>query len=285
MTHQESSFTNPNGKHIFTQSWLPDAQIKAVVVIVHGLGEHSSRYQALVEQLISIDSAVYSLDHPGHGRSEGKRVYIEDFNEFIDTLDLLIDQIKAQHPQLPLYLIGHSMGGLISASYLLKHQDKLAGAILSAPAIQPPANLSPLLIKLGKYIAALAPKLPAVALDIQGVSRDPQVVAQYQADPLNHTGLITAGLSRQIQVAMEILAQQAHTIIIPLLILQGTADRLVNPEGAHFFKQHIASQDKELKIYDGLYHELFNEPEKDQIFADAIGWLSSQLIKHESAQI
>ncbi|WP_281223283.1 alpha/beta hydrolase [Photobacterium sanguinicancri] len=279
MTHQEAFFTSLSGKQIYTQSWQPEGnRPHAIVIVVHGLGEHSGRYQNLIQTLLPHNITVYGLDHTGHGKSEGKRVYIDKFDEFIDTLDSYVDQVKETRPDCPLFLIGHSMGGLITSTYLLQHQNKVNGAVLSAPAIQPPAQISPLLIKLGKYIAAIAPALPAVALDIKGISRDPSVIERYLQDPLVHSGNVTAGLSRQIQLAMDNMAQNAHLINLPLLILQGTEDRLVNPRGANFLVNAVSSTDKTLKQYDGLYHELFNEPEKEHVLKDLSEWLALHIV-------
>ncbi|MGR5126835.1 alpha/beta hydrolase [Photobacterium swingsii] len=283
MTHQEASFTCSSGKQIYTQSWQPKgSHPHAIVIIVHGLGEHSGRYQNLIQTLLPLNIAVYGLDHLGHGRSDGKRVFIDNFDEYIDALDSYVDQVNKAHPDSPLYLIGHSMGGLITATYLLQYQNKVNGVVLSAPAIQPPPQISPLLIKLGKYIAAIAPKLPAVALDIKGLSRDNKVIDSYLQDPLVHSGNVTAGLSRQIQLAMERIAREGHHIKLPLLVLQGTQDRLVNPQGANFLINTVSSEDKTLKQYDGLYHELFNEPEKAEILQDVAQWLSQHITAEES---
>jgi len=278
MIHSERFFESNTGKTIYTQSWLPlNEQPQAVVVIVHGLGEHSGRYQNLLDALTPLSVAVYGLDHVGHGQSEGRRVFIEKFDQFVDNLDALVEYAKEQHPNLPVYIIGHSMGGLISTRYLIEHQQKLAGAILSAPAIQPPAQISPLLITLGKYVAALAPTLPVVALDIQGISRDPKVIAGYLSDDLVHSGKVTAGLSRQIQLAMDNVYHNASKIELPILVLQGSDDRLVNPKGARFLVEQVASADKGLYEYPSLYHELFNEPEKAKVLGDVIEWLQGQL--------
>ncbi|MGF1692042.1 alpha/beta hydrolase [Photobacterium kagoshimensis] len=278
MTHYEAFFTNTMGKQVYTQSWHPDGNHPhAIVIIVHGLGEHSGRYQNLIQTLLPLNIAVYGFDHTGHGKSEGKRVFIGNFDEFINTLDSYVDHVKQTHPNSPLYLIGHSMGGLITSTYLIQHQNKIDGAILSAPAIQPPPQISPVLITLGKYIAAIAPTLPAVALDIKGLSRDDKVIDSYQQDPLVHAGNVTAGLSRQIQLAMGDVAQDGHRIKLPILVLQGTQDRLVNPQGAKFLVDTVSSKDKTLKQYDGLYHELFNEPEKAAVLKDVKQWISQHI--------
>jgi alpha-beta hydrolase superfamily lysophospholipase len=247
MQSEEHFIIGSDGNQLYTKTWLPTTkQIKAIIVLVHGLGEHCGRYQNLLEVLLPMGFAVYAIDHHGHGQSGGLRVYTNRFGRF-------------------------------ASQYLLRFQSKLSGAVLSAPAIKPPTQISPWLIKLGKYIAAIAPKLRAVPLDISGISRDPNVIEQYMADPLVHSGKVTAGLSRQIQLAMEEIEQRANTIKCPLLVLQGSQDRLVNPLGAKALVSLSRSNDKTLLEYQGLYHELFNEPEKEQVLRDVSSWLENQL--------
>jgi alpha-beta hydrolase superfamily lysophospholipase len=278
MQSENNFIAGSNGNQLYLKTWFPTTnEVKAIVVLVHGLGEHCGRYQNLLEVLLPMGFAVYAIDHHGHGQSGGLRVYTNRFGRFVDDVDMVVERAKKQHPECPIYMIGHSMGGLIASQYLLRFQSKLAGAVLSAPAIKPPTQISPLLIKLGKYIAAIAPKLRAVPLDISGLSRDPKVIEQYMADPLVHSGNVTAGLSRQIQLAMEEVERSAHTIQCPLLVLQGSQDRLVNPLGAKALVSLATSADKTLLEYQGLYHELFNEPEKEQVLSDVSIWLENQL--------
>ncbi len=278
MQSENNFIAGSNGNQLYLKTWFPTTnEVKAIVVLVHGLGEHCGRYQNLLDVLLPMGLAVYAIDHHGHGHSGGLRVYTDRFERFVDDIDRIVERVKKAHPECPIYMIGHSMGGLITSQYLLRFQSKLAGAVLSAPAIKPPTQISPLLIKLGKYIAAIAPKLRAVPLDISGLSRDPKVIEQYMTDPLVHTGNVTAGLSRQIQLAMEEVERRAHTIQCPLLVLQGSQDRLVNPLGAKALVSLATSADKTLLEYQGLYHELFNEPEKEQVLSDVKSWLENHL--------
>lgn len=276
MTHQEGFFQNADQQQIFYQCWLPAQAPRAVVMISHGLGEHSGRYGNVVEHLLPLGYAVYALDHAGHGRSQGHRACVASFSEFTDTLKQFFDQIRDWQPGLPVILLGHSMGGLIAASYLLEHQAGLSAAVLSAPAVKAPDNVSALTVAVGKLLSRYLPKAGILALDASGISRDPAVVQAYLDDPLVYTGKVSARLAAEMLQAMQRLQQQAHTITLPLLLLQGTDDSLVDPAGAPELFLAVGSDDKSLKQYSGFYHELFNEPEaeRQRVLDDMAQWLA-----------
>ena len=275
MQHSEGTFSGVRNATIYYQSWLPDGNVKAVLLIVHGLGEHSGRYMNVVNRFVPLGYAVYALDHLGHGKSDGTREYVERFDDFTDTLARYYRMVAGWQPGKPIFLIGHSMGGLIATTYLLDHQADFRGAIISAPAIAVGANVSPVTIALGKVAAVLAPKLGVLALDVNGVSRDPAVVQAYVADPLNFQGKTTARLAAEMLKAMQRVAAEVGTITLPFIVVQGSADRMVDPAGAQMLYDKAGSPDKTIKIYDGLYHEVFNEPERDQVLADVAAWLDA----------
>jgi acylglycerol lipase len=277
MRHQEGFLEGIGGPRIYYQSWLPDAAPKAILLIVHGLAEHSGRYANVVGHFVPRGYAVFGLDHVGHGKSDGKRVFIERFRDFIDPLRQCRALIHAQHPGIPVFLVGHSLGGLIGATYLLDRQDEFHGAVLSGPAVKVPKNISPAVILIGRVVSALLPGLGIVPLAHDGVSRDASVVEAYVNDPLVHTGKITARLGAEMLKAMEHIAMQAPRIRLPLLVLQGGADKLVDKEGARMLHERAGSTDKTLKIYDGLYHEVYNEPERASVLAEVEGWIESRL--------
>jgi len=169
------------------------------------------------------------------------------------------------------------MGGLISAAYLLEHQSELSGAILSGPSVKVPENISSATIFMGKMLSALMPKAGLLALEAEGVSRDPEVVKDYVNDPLVYTGKTTARLAAELLKAMQRVSAEAARITLPILMVQGGADRLVDPSGAQMLYEKVGSKDKTMKIYDGLYHEVFNEPEHPQVLSYVEGWLESHL--------
>ena len=277
MNHQEGNFKGIRDLKIYYQCWLPEKDPKAVLLIVHGLAEHSGRYMNLVNHFVPLGYAVYGVDHIGHGKSDGLRVYVERFKDFTDTLKTFSHMIRDWQPETPIFMVGHSMGGLISSIYLLDNQDGLSGAVLSGPSVKVPDNISSVTILAGRLFSTLMPKLGLLALEADGVSRDPEVVKAYINDPLVYTGKITARLAAELLKAMKSAAADASKITLPILIAQGGEDRLVDPDGAQMLHDTVGSVDKTLKIYDGLYHEIFNEPEHHKVLGDVEAWLESHL--------
>jgi len=277
MKHQEGFFKGILEANIYYQSWLPENEPRAVLLIVHGLAEHSGRYGNLVNHFVPMGYAVYGIDHLGHGKSDGERVHVKRFNDYTNTLKGYFDMIRAWQPRKPIFLVGHSMGGLISAVYLLDYQAELKGAVLSGPAIKIPSNVTPSTIFVGRILSAAIPKFGLLALEADGVSRDPAVVQAYVSDPLVHRGKMTARLAAEMLKAMQTVSAQAARITLPILVVQGSADRLVDPAGARMLYEAVNSVDKEIKIYDGFYHEVFNEPEHDKVLRDAEIWLETRL--------
>ena len=277
MKHQEGFFKGVRDANIYYQSWLPESEPRGVLLIVHGLAEHSDRYENVVNHFVPLGYAVYGIDHLGHGKSDGTRVYVERFDDYTNTLKIYFDKVRGSQPGKPIFLVGHSMGGLISAVYLLDHQAELAGAVLSGPAVKIPKYVTPVILFMGKMLSALVPKYGLLPLDANGVSRDPSVVQAYVSDSLVHRGKATARLAAEMLKAMQTITAQAARITLPILIVQGSADKLVNPAGAQMLYDAVSSFDKEIKIYDGLYHEVFNEPEHDMVLRDVEIWLESHL--------
>jgi len=279
MNHQEGYFKGVRDHEIYFQSWFPEKEPTAVLLIAHGLGEHSGRYMNVVNHLVPAGYAVYALDHLGHGRSDGHRVYVERFQDFTLTLKTYFDMIRGQQVHVPIFLVGHSMGGLISTAYLLEYQHELAGAVLSGPGIKVPDDISPMVIFMGKLLSGIMPKVGIVQLEAELVSRDRAVVDAYINDPLVHTGKVTARLGAEMLKTMETVTRAANKISLPILILQGGADRMIDPSGAQLLYDSVGSEDKALKFYDGLYHEIFNEPEHKQVLQDVAQWLDGHCVK------
>jgi len=275
--HQEGFFHNAAQTEIFYQSWRPATASKAALVLVHGVTEHSGRYDNVVNHFVPLGYAVYAHDHVGHGRSGGRRVDVERFAEFTDTLDVFVRQARAWQPETPLFLIGHSMGGLISVLYVLDYQPQLAGVVLSGPAVKPSTTLSPLVVKVGKLLSRIWPTCRFYRLPSGGASRDPAVLEAYRNDPLKTPGRLTVRLGLEMFQAMQRVLPEAAQIALPLLIVQGEADRLVDPAGARQLYEAVSSSDKTLKRYPGLYHEVFNEPEHAQVLSDVEAWVEAQL--------
>lgn len=274
MQHQEGVFRGVRGAGLYYQGWLPEGEVRAVLLIVHGLGEHSGRYMNVVNRFVPLGYAVYGIDHIGHGRSEGRRLYVERFVDYTEPLKTYFDMVRCWQPDKPIFLVGHSMGGLIGALHLLAHQEGLAGAVLSGPAVKAPGNIPAAIIFAGRVLSVLVPGMGLVPpVDAEGVCRDPAVVMAYLADPLVCRGRMTARLGAELIGAMGRARAEANRITLPILILQGSADRLVDPSGAQILYEKVTSSDKKLVVYEGFFHEVFNEPQHDRVLTDVEQWL------------
>ena len=262
---------------LYRQSWLPDGPSRAAILLAHGLGEHSGRYEHLAAHCTARGFAVHAVDHYGHGRSEGLRGHVERFSVYVDGLRSLRDDVRGQHSDLPLFLLGHSMGGLIAATFLGEDQASFRGCVLSGPALRSDAEPSKLAMALVRLISWLAPTAPLIGLDPSGVSRDPAVVKAYVNDPLVHHGKATARLIAELSSTMRATLAAAPAIGLPLLVMHGDADILTSPAGSQALCDAATSADKTLKVYPGLYHEIFNEPERDEVLGDMSAWLEAHL--------
>ncbi len=250
---------------------------RGAVLLVHGLGEHSGRYQHLAEMFNARGLAVLAPDHLGHGESPGHRVFVQHFDDYLLGARELRAVIAQQYPQVPCFILGHSMGGLITGRLLLEDQDQYQGALLSGPAFAAEAPPSALVMWIGRLLAKWAPKAGLISLDASGVSRDPKVVADYIADPFVNHGKVTAALGIAIFDAMEQVMTQAQTISLPMLVMHGEADTMAAPKGSEQFAQAVQSQDLTIKLLPGLYHEIFNEPEGPEIIAAYADWIEARL--------
>lgn len=276
MEHREGTFSGYGGLSLYYQCWRPEGVPRAVLVIVHGFGEHSGRYMNVVNHLVPRGIAVYALDHRGHGRSPGPRGHIQSWEEFREDVRAFVRKVSEMEPGLPLFLMGHSMGGLIVLEYALHHPEGLRGVIASGPALAQ-VGISPALMTLARLLSRLWPRFGLnTGLDATSISRDPEVVAAYQADPLVHS-IGTARLGTEMSQAMRWTHEHAREWRLPLLILHGGADRLVPPEGSRRFFENVPIADKERIEYEGGYHEPHNDIHRDQVLADLERWLERHL--------
>jgi len=278
MQHSEGSFTGAHGANIYYQSWAPDDDPRALIFIAHGAAEHGGRYDIFAEHFVGKGYLVAALDHFGHGKSDGGRCCLKRLDDHVTNLETFRARVASSFPGLPQILLGHSMGGLIACVYLLQHQDKLAACVLSGPAIKtelvPPWH-QVILLKLQSFFS---PDSGAMQLDARGVSRIPEEVERYRNDPLNYTGMLTARMVAELFRGMKRVQQHVGEIRLPVLLVHGGADQMTSPSGSKFLYEQVGSEEKGLHIYPGAYHEVFNEPEREQAFADIGGWLSSQSV-------
>jgi len=277
MRHMEGTFKSVRNLKVYHQAWFPEGEIKAVLFIVHGVGEYSARYTNVINRFVPLGYAVYGVDHIGHGKSEGEREMVSRFEDFTEPLITCRKMIAEAHPGVPVIIYGHSMGALITSFHLLDHQADFKAAIISAPPVKVPASISPLTVTLGKVISTIAPKMGLIGLDVHNLSHDKTVVDAYINDPLVFHGKMPARLSAEMLRAMMRVTAEANKIEIPLFILQGSADHLVDPSGAQMLYEKASSADKTLKVYEGLYHEVHNEPERELMFKDLEDWLEAHV--------
>jgi acylglycerol lipase len=269
-----ASLQGARGAEIFYQWWLPDAPARATLVIVHGLGEHSDRYDHVAQALTGDGIAVYACDHRGHGRSQGPRAVV-DVADVVADVDQLVVLAAGEQPDTPVFMLGHSLGGMIAVRYALDHQARLSGLVLSGALAT--VDASPALRRIGRLVSAIAPRAPMIALDAELVSRDPAVVAAYRADPLVHHGRIPARTAAQIADTTAAFPEQVGAITLPTLILYGTADGLCPPAGSVMLGEQLSSTDVTIRAYEGLYHEILNEPERATVIGDVRDWLTARI--------
>lgn len=275
MQQTAGSFTSFDGLSIHHEAWLPDGDPKGVVLLVHGLGEHLGRYQHVAARLVDAGYAVHALDHRGHGKSEGPRAYVKTYDEFMRDLAQFRRLVEAEHPGVPLVMLGHSMGGNLVMGHVLGNTGGLVGMALSGAALKAGDDFSPVQRKVFGLIAKVAPKFRPQGLPAEAVSRDPAVVEAYVNDPLVFTGKVAAGLGAALFDAMDGFPERYPDLTVPIWIGHGTADSLTNIEGARELEALATNADVTAHYYEGLYHEIFNEPEQDEVLDDLVSWLDS----------
>jgi len=275
-TMTAGSFEGVDGIKIFTREWQPAGEPRGVIVISHGLNAHSGLYEWAAEQFTSNGLAVYALDHRGRGRSEGERYFVKKFADWTQDLATFIDIVKSREPGLPVFLLGHSAGGVIACGYTLEHQDELAGLICEDFAYQVP--VPDVVLAITKGLSHVAPHAHVYKLKNELFSRDPAVVAAMNADPLIANEAQPAETMAEIARADELLARSLEKITLPLLILHGTGDQVTKPSGSQEFYERAGSRDKTLKLYEGHFHDLLADVGKQQVMADIQAWIDARVV-------
>ncbi len=267
------------GAHLHITHWIPAGSPKAVILLAHGYAEHAGRYCYVAKRLTDAGYAVYAIDHWGHGQSDGEGGFVPRFSAFTDGMTELLTLVEVNHGNTPFLLLGHSMGGLIATLFLIERQQAFVAAALSGPAVVPATPPSRFTVWMSRFLSRFFPRLGVLSLDANGVSRDPAVVAAYIADPLVYAGKIGARLGKEFMDAMAAAQAGAPHIVLPILLQHGEADSLASVEGSKYLLGHVGSADKTLKIYPGLFHEIYNEPERDAVLDDLIGWFDAHVAK------
>ncbi|SNS16097.1 Lysophospholipase, alpha-beta hydrolase superfamily [Geodermatophilus pulveris] len=258
----------------YRQAWTVADPVGAVV-LVHGAHEHGGRYAHVAGRLAGAGYAVHAADHPGHGRSPGRRGDIGSMAATVAGAAELVRHAGEQHPGVPLFVYGHSLGGLIALQYLTGTPDaRVAGAVLSAAALDTSAA-SPVQRAVVPLLSRLLPGLGVLQLDADAISRDPEVVRAYRTDPLNHAGKMVARTGAELMATALAMPRRLPALTLPLLVLHGTADRLVPPAASEVVRAHAGSPDLTVRTYPGLFHEPHNEPERDQVLGEVVAWLEA----------
>ena len=277
MEHKEGKFVGFKGLKLYYQCWLPDKKPKAVLLVAHGLAEHSGRYKNVVDYFVPRGYAVYALDHRGHGKSEGTRSYVDKFNDYLIDLKAFFEMVRKDNKNTKIFLFGHSLGGTIATAYAVEHQDGLVGLMVSGSTLVPAPGVSPVLLAMAGLVSALVPKMGVTLLDASTISRDQSVVDAYVNDPLVFRGKIPARTGAELARMWKQMPDQMPKIKLPILIMHGLADQLSDPRGSKLLFERVGSRDKALKIYDNCYHEICNEPEHEQVLADMENWMTKHL--------
>lgn len=273
MQRRQFTAAGIDGLELFAQAWLPDVLPNATVVIAHGLGEHSGRYAALATELVDRGYAVYAIDHRGHGRSGGPRANIGRFEYLVSDFSAFVGRCARQYLDTPVYVLGHSMGGAVALTTALRLQHQLRGLVLSAPALAVDRAVPRAQELFVRALSMIAPNTGALNIPPSAVSRDSSVVMSYESDPLVHHAAVPARTVVELLDAMAGFPSRVRDLRLPTLILHGTADKLVPLTATRPLYQAIGANHRTLKLYDGLFHEVFNEPERATVTADLVSWL------------
>ncbi|MFN6934459.1 MAG: lysophospholipase [Tsuneonella sp.] len=273
MQHVEWSVTGHGGLVLHAQGWLPEGTPRDVIAISHGFAEHGGRYGNLVERLVPQGFALYALDHRGHGRSQGARALVDRMIYVIEDFHKFVGEVRARHEGMRIKLVGHSMGGNVAFGYALRWPEDLSGLMLSGPLIggSIPATQRAVL----SLVSAIAPKTGMISLPAEAVSRDPAVVKAYVDDPLVSTGKVAARTAHEMFRSVAGYRDKTSSMRVPILVQHGEADSLVRWDGVRPVVETIGSPDKTVIPYPGLFHEIYNEPEKDAVIGDLLRWLDA----------
>ena len=281
MPRERDAFEAVDGLRLYENRWLPDGDPAAILIVVHGFTEHSGRYAQAAERLNRRGYAVAAMDLRGHGHSQGSRAFIKTFDQYVDDLDVQLARTRQRWPGKPLFLFGHSMGGTIILRLAITRsaivqKAAVRGIVLSAPALQVGDGVFPILRRLVGLVARVLPRLAVVRLGSNHISRDPNVVADFQNDPLVYHDRFPVRTGAEILRVLGELQENFAALTLPFLLLQGTDDKVVVPAACRRLVAKAKSTDKELRLYEGFYHDLLHEIDRETVLGDIIDWLDAR---------
>lgn len=274
---EEGWFESAGAGKLYKRSLLARESTLANIVVIHGYGDHCSRYEWVMQQFHEANMSVYAYDQRGHGRSPGKRAYIHRFENFLDDLDTFLEHIKPDLAPAPLFIMGHSMGGMVLARYAQTRDMQARGLVFSSPFLAFSEDVPKVLLALGPLVAKILPWMPVGKVDNNGLSRDPAVVEAANADPLAYHGRVAAQTGAEFFRIINTVSEQMDSITTPMLVLHGKADAIVSPEGSIMLHKKAGARDKTLRMYDNGYHELYNDLDKAQFMTEIITWIKARL--------
>ena len=280
---KESSFPVASGVSIHTRSWQPNGTSRAVMILIHGFNAHSGYMVWPGERFSANGFATYSLDLRGRGQSGGERFFVEKFQDYLDDVDTLVETARSENPGVPVYVLGHSAGGVVASLYAFDHQDKIAGLVCESFAFD--VGL-PHLVQLAiEGVGSIAPHVHLFKLKNEDFTRDPEALERMNSDPLIANEAQPAETASELLKAAELLKRRMPEFTTPLLLIHGTADKASRPAGSQYFYDHAGSVDKTLKLYEGHYHDLLNDLGKEEVLADIQAWLDERVPVKSAAVI
>jgi acylglycerol lipase len=272
---REEIVASAGAPKIFLRSWRPAGEPRAIVVVCHGFNSHGGQYVNVAEALAAAGLSVYALDLRGRGKSDGERFFVSDVDEYVSDVAAVVKVAKGREPGLPVFLLGHSAGGVVSCCYAVDHQVELAGLICESFAYRVPAP--GIALGLLKVVSRFAPRLKTLKLKNRDFSRIPSVVQRLDSDPLTANEQQPAMTMAAMIRANESLDHDLHLIHIPVLILHGTADKATLPAGSQRFYDRAETSDKNLRLYEGHFHDLLQDTGQELVMADILAWIDAHV--------
>ena len=271
----QGTFSSEDGVQLFFREWLPTRTPRALVVLAHGGGEHSGRYQHVADHLLGHGYAVVACDSRGHGQSSGPRLSVRSFDEFVRDLQSFMEHMRTRHAQPP-FVLGHSMGGTIATLCALRPNNRIRGLILSGPLLKIGSSFAPWRVTLARFLGRVVPWLPIDRVDPMLISRDANVVQSYKQDPLVHQGGIPAATASAAIEALSFIGENCHQMTCPLLLMHGTDDRVADIGGSTMLYERAEAVDKTFLQYEGFFHEIFNEQGNSRVLQDLTQWIGER---------
>uniref|UniRef100_A0A3P8SYK3 Monoglyceride lipase n=1 Tax=Amphiprion percula TaxID=161767 RepID=A0A3P8SYK3_AMPPE len=271
---------NADGLHLFCRYWEPAGPPRALVFVAHGAAEHCGPYDEIAQRLKELSLLVFAHDHVGHGQSEGDRMIIKDFQVYVRDSLQHIDLMKSRHPELPVFIVGHSMGGAISVLTACERPEDFSGVVLIAPMVQmSPESVTPFKVFMAKLLNHMLPSLPLGAIDSKWISRDKKQVEAYDSDELIFRGGVRVSFGMQMMAAVARIEREIPSISWPFLLLHGDQDKLCDIRGSKTMFENASSSDKKIKVYEGGYHALHHDlPEvAESVLKEVNGWITERL--------